>query len=187
MIDPVWASAGSKFAILIGEWLRSDRMINIVYSEELNRPSYEEAIDHVFKLTKLLGNIKNIGVDASQPELIVSLKKKIGERYDSQYIDEKIKYVKKYNLMLGQYMLVCLIGFHAESRSYMSSHSKKLLDDSRGLISINEKHSKLITALRGAQFDETYKLDKDSSPHNDLLDCFQMFTIFFKFKSYGDY
>jgi hypothetical protein len=58
MIDPVWASAGSKFAILIGEWLRSDRMINIVYSEELNRPSYEEAIDHVFKLTKLLGNIK---------------------------------------------------------------------------------------------------------------------------------
>jgi hypothetical protein len=69
----------------------------------------------------------------------------------------------------------------------MSSHSKRLLDDSRGLIAINPKFDKLITALRGAIFDETGKLDKDESPHNDLLDCFQMLTTFFKFKSQGDY
>ena len=53
----------------------------------------------------------------------------------------------------------------------MSSHSKRLLDDSRGLIAINPKFSKLITALRGAVFNE-YKLDKEESPHNDLTDCF---------------
>jgi acetylglutamate synthase len=68
----------------------------------------------------------------------------------------------------------------------MSSHSKRLLDDSRGLISINEKFTKLITALRGAVFNE-YKLDKEESVHNDLTDTWLMLCTFFKFKSTGDY
>jgi acetylglutamate synthase len=68
----------------------------------------------------------------------------------------------------------------------MSSHSKRLLDDSRGLIAINPKFTKLITALRGAVFNE-WKLDKDESVHNDLTDAFMMLTTFFKFKSSGDY
>ena len=49
-------------------------MINIVYAEELDKPNYEEVIDHIFRLVKQLGNIKNIGVDGSNPELIVSSK-----------------------------------------------------------------------------------------------------------------
>ena len=68
-IDPAFSS--SKFAILVGEWLRKERMINIVYAEELDKPSYENAVDHIFRLTKQLGNIKNIGVDASNPELSI--------------------------------------------------------------------------------------------------------------------
>ena len=66
-IDPAFSS--SKFAILVAEWIRSERMINIVYAEELDHPSYEEAVDHVFRLVKQLDNIKNIGVDGSNPEL----------------------------------------------------------------------------------------------------------------------
>ena len=180
-IDPAFSS--SRFAILVCEWIRSQKMINIVYETELDKPSYEEAVDHVFRLTKQLGNIKNIAVDSSAPELIVSLKMKIGERSDLTYIHEKVQYCKKRNLDIAQYMTVVPIGFNTESRSFMVSHSKKLLDDSRGFISINSKFDKLITALRGAQYDETYKLDKESSPHNDLLDCFQMLTTFFRFKS----
>src|SRR5215211_7063668 len=134
-----------------------------------------------------MGNIKNIAVDASQPELIVSLKKKIDERYQWQYIQDKVQYCKKHNIDIAQCMIVCPIVFNTTSRSFMSSHSKRLLDDSRGLVSINEKFTKLITALCGAQFDETGKLDKNESPHNDLLDCFQILTTFFKFKSQGDY
>jgi len=84
-------------------------------------------------------------------------------------------------------MTVVPISFNTESRSFMVSHSKRMLDDSRGFICINPKFTKLITALRGAVFDETYKLDKESSPHNDLLDCFQMLTTFFKIKSSSDY
>lgn len=69
----------------------------------------------------------------------------------------------------------------------MTSHSKHILDSDKNLIAINPKFNKLITALRGAQFSPEGKLDKDESPHNDLLDCFQMMSTFFKFKSSGDY
>ena len=184
-IDPAFSS--SKFAIMVAEWNRSERQIRILYSEELDHPSYEEALDHVFRVRKQMGNVVNIGVDASQPELIISLKKLIDERYQWQYIQDKVQYCKKRNIDLAKCMIVCPIVFNTESRSFMTSHSKRLLDDSRGLISINPKFTKLITALRGAQFDDTGKLDKDESPFNDTLDCFQMLCTFIKFKSQGDY
>jgi hypothetical protein len=183
-IDPAFSS--SKFAIMVAEWNRSIKQIRILYAEELDHPSYEEAIDHIFRLTKLFGNIKNIGVDGSNPELIVSLKKKIDERADWRYIQEKVQHCKKYNLNLAQYFVVVPIVFNTENINFMSSHSKRLLDDSRGLISINSKFNKLITALRGAQFNE-YKLDKEESPHNDLVDTWLMMCTFFRFKSNGDY
>ena len=95
-IDPAFSS--SKFAILVAEWLKSEIMINIVYADELDKPNYEEVINHIFRLVKQLGNIKNIGVDGSNPELIVSLKKKIDEKYDWKYIQEKVQICKKKNL-----------------------------------------------------------------------------------------
>ena len=76
-IDPAFSR--SKFAILVAEWNRSAKQVRILYSEELDHPSYEEAIDKVFQIRKQYGNVQNIGVDASQPELIVSLKKLIDE------------------------------------------------------------------------------------------------------------
>ena len=183
-IDPAFSS--SKFAILVAEWLKSERMINVIYAEELDKPNYEEVIDHIFRLIKQLGNIKNIAVDGSNPELIVSLKRKIDENSKWSYIQEKVQYCKKHNLNLAQYMIVCPTVFNTENINFMASHSKRLLDDSRGLISINPKFSKLITALRGAVFNE-YKLDKEESVHNDLIDTFLMLCTFFKFKSSGDY
>ncbi len=183
VIDPAFSS--SKFAIVVAEWLRSKRMINIVYAEELDKPSYEQAIDTIFRISKQLGNIKNIGVDASNPELITSLKNRLDENSKWEYIHDKIQHCKKNNLNLAHYMTVVPIVFNTENINFMSSHSKKILDDSRGLIAINEKHTKLITALRGAIFTE-YKLNKDESPHHDLTDCFNMVCSFFNFKSNSD-
>jgi|SRR5215207_4005650 len=175
-IDPAFSS--SKFAILVAEWNRSLRQIRILYSKELDHPSYEEAIDHVFRVRKQMGNVRNIGVDASQPELIVSLKKLIDENSRWQYIQDKVLECKKRNLDIADRMIVCPIVFNTESRSFMTSHSKRILDDSRNLIAINPKFTKLITALRAAQFDDTGKLDKEESPFNDTLDCFQMLCTF---------
>ena len=183
-IDPAFSS--SKFAILVAEWLRNERMINVVYAEELEKPDYETVLNHIFRLTKQLGNIKNIGVDGSNPELIVSLKKKLGEQSDSKYIQDKVQFCKKYNLNLAQHMIVCPIVFNTENINFMSSHSKRLFDDSRGLISTNQRFDKLITGLRGAVFNE-YKLDKEESIHNNLIDTFLMLCSFFKFKNYSDY
>ena len=55
-IDPAFSS--SKFAILVGEWFRSEQQIRILYAEELDHPSYEEAVDHVFRLVKQMGTLK---------------------------------------------------------------------------------------------------------------------------------
>ena len=63
-------------------------------------------------------------------------------------------------------MTVVPIVFNTENINFMASHSKRLLDDSRGLISINPKFSKLLTALRGAQFNE-YKLIKKN--HHTMI------------------
>ncbi len=123
-IDPAFSS--SKFAIMVAEFLKSERMINIIYAEELDKPNYEEVVDLIFRLFKQLGNIKNIGVDGLNPELIVSLKKKIDERSDWKYIQEKVQYCKKHNINLAQYMIVCPIVFNTENINFMSSHSKRL-------------------------------------------------------------
>ena len=45
-------------------------MINIVYADELDKPNYEEVVSHIFRLVKQLGNIKNIGVDGFNPDLL---------------------------------------------------------------------------------------------------------------------
>ena len=71
------------------------KQIRILYAEELDHPTYENAVDTIFRLTKQMGNIKNIGVDGSNPELIVSLKKKIDERSDWKYIQEKVQIARK--------------------------------------------------------------------------------------------
>ena len=61
-LDPAWSS---QFWNSYSEWLRSEKIINIVYAEELDKPGYEEAVGHVFRLSKQIGNIKNIAVDSS--------------------------------------------------------------------------------------------------------------------------
>jgi hypothetical protein len=178
--------SSSKTAVLAAEWLRSEKIINIVHAEMLDKPNYETLVDHVFRLTKILGNIQNIGIDASAPDFIGSVKRKLDERYDWQFVQSKILDCKKRNLDIAQYMTVVPIVFNTENINYMASHSKKLLD--LGYIVINPKFSNLITALRGAQFQE-FKYLKENSPNNDLMDAFLMLLggiTFFRFKSNND-
>ena len=181
LLDPAWSS--SKFGILIGEWNRQHKQIRILYCEELEKPTYDDALNHIFSIRKKYGNVVNIGVDASALELIQTLKKKIDERYDWTYVQEKLHYCKKNNLDIAKKMIVVPILFNIENKSFMASHSCRILDDSRDLIAINPEFDKLITALKSAQFDDRGILDKNESPYNDILDCFQMMSTFFKFKS----
>lgn len=93
LIDPAYGS--SNFAVLVCQFVRNKennrKQIQILYADQLERPTYEESIDHIFRLRKKYGNIQNIGIDSSTPELVSSIKKKIDERYDYQYVKDKMQ------------------------------------------------------------------------------------------------
>ena len=65
----------SPFGIVILQF--SDGVIEVLYSDEFERPRYEEMINKVADLYNSFTNIKNICVDASSPELISSLKREV--------------------------------------------------------------------------------------------------------------
>jgi hypothetical protein len=65
----------------------------------------------------------------------------------------------------------------------MLQHTKWLLEereeDGSSLIAIHSRFDKLITALRTAVANE-YRLDKEQTSYNDLLDTFRLALIFYK-------
>ena len=127
-LDPGYSS---KFAVLVAEWNRQDRKIVILYANELDKLNYEESIDLIFRLIKKFGKVVNVGIDMSSLELIMSLKKKIDERSDWNYITSKLQYCTKHNLDPAQYMTIVPIPFSVSNKSYMISHCRRLLEDSR--------------------------------------------------------
>jgi len=179
--------ASSKFAIVLGEWNREFRQLRILATELMDHPLYEDAISKIFQLIKRYGNILNIDVDASNPELIASLKKKIGERYDPQYISEKQQYCKKYpSADICRMMVVVPYSFNTESKSIMTAHSKRMLDDPKRIVAINPRFNELIVGLRGAIFDDKGHLDKGSSPNDDIIDAFQILCQFIRYNNKED-
>jgi hypothetical protein len=160
----------SNFGITIVEDVGS--RIRVVYSDELNKPTYEEAIDFIFFLREKYGNILNIGFDASRPEIGRSLKRKIGEEDDWEEVQNVIKDCRKNGVHPGTRMIIVPISFSTENKLTMTYHVKKLFDDPRNLVQINSKFEKLRIALNGAIFDDRGMLVKDESPYNDILDTF---------------
>lgn len=181
-IDQGYSS--SKFVILVGEWNRELRQLRILHGEEMQSPLFENAQDKVLQLRKEYGNVLNIGFDAtSRNEFGMSLKVKIGEDSHWKRVKQKMDECKTKNYLIEKRMIVVPIIFTTESKLFMSSHLQQLLDDSRGLVSINPKFDKLITSLKGAVFDDRGMLDKEASPNNDWLDSLMMLATFIKFRN----
>jgi hypothetical protein len=172
----------SKFAILIAQWEPYKKRIEILKAEEIEMPTYEQMLNRLLRYRAEYGNVLNIGVDAtSRMEFAMSLKERIGESNRWPYIKERMEYAKKQGLDIAKMMHVVPFLFSTESKSFMSSHSRRVLDDPRGLIAIDPSFISLITGLRSAVFDEKGQLDKEMTPHDDLVDCFQMLMNFFHF------
>jgi hypothetical protein len=120
-----------------------------------------------------LDNCK-IYIDASNPELISSIKREVGETTRWDYIEEKILYCKKHSLDLANYMIVVPVPFNTEGKN-MIMHTKELLEHERGLIAINSKFDKLITAIRTATSStDDGKLDKQQTSYHNVLDAFRL-------------
>jgi hypothetical protein len=123
-----------------------------------------------------------IYVDAANPVVWQALKKEFGERYDDQYIRDTTIACKKYRTHVEDRMLVVPVPFSVEGAA-MLQHAKWLMDEvdeeGNGLVQIDERFDKLLTSLRTAVANE-WRLQKEETSYNDLLDAFRLSLQFFK-------
>jgi hypothetical protein len=56
----------------------------------------------------------------------------------------------------------------------MLAHCKELMEYRNGLVAINPRFNKLITAFRTAVENGEGMLDKDATSHDDFFDAFRM-------------
>ena len=127
-------------------------------------------------------NIKNIFVDAANPELISSLKREVAQERDNwQWVQEKMAYCKKHHVDINRYMKVVPIPFSTEGKN-MLIHTKELLEFETPIVAINPKFEKLTTSLRTAISDDMGKLDKEATSYDNVLDAFGLSLQMFKLK-----
>jgi hypothetical protein len=74
-------------------------------------------------------------------------------------------------------MFIIPVAFSKEHK-HMLAHTKGMLEYHNGVVAINPKHTKLITALRTAVEDGTGSLDKEATSHDDLFDSFRLSLMF---------
>ena len=178
-LDPSFGS--SKFGIVATQLV--DGKIQVIHAEEYDRPNFTDMINVVWQLKQQYGHVSNIYVDAANPEVWQALKKEFDEPYNQQYINDQRIECRKYNLHLEDRMTVVPVPFSIEG-THMLQHTKWLLEeteeDGSSLIAIHkERFHKLVTALRTAVANE-YKLDKEQTSYNDLLDAFRLSLQFYK-------
>jgi hypothetical protein len=70
-------------------------------------------------------------------------------------------------------MFVLPVHFSKEHKA-MLSHAKEILEDEGGMLAINPRFTKLVTALRTAVENGEGSLDKEATSHDDLFDAFRM-------------
>jgi hypothetical protein len=179
-IDPGFGS--SEFAIVATQLV--DGKIQVIHAEEYERPDFSDMVSEVWSLKQQLGHVTNIYVDAANPVVWQSLKREFDEPFDEKTVREKKAYASKYNLHLEDQMFICPVPFSIEGAK-MLQHMKYLLEekdeeDGSSLIAIDrERFHKLVTALRTAVANE-YKLDKEQTSYNDILDAFRSALQFYK-------
>ena len=177
-IDPGFGS--SPFGIVIVQF--SDGVLQVLYADEFERPRYEDMINKVADLYQEFTNIKNIFVDAANPELISSLKREVANERDNwAYVQEKMAYCKKHHTDINRHMKVVPVPFSTEGKN-MLIHTKELLEFETPILAINPKFEKLTTSLRTAISDDLGKLDKEATSYDNVLDAFRLSLQMFKLK-----
>jgi hypothetical protein len=171
----------SKFAIVITQYI--DGRIQVIHAEEYERLNFTAMIDTIWQLKQKCGHISNIYVDAANPEVWETLKREFNEPFNQQYISNQIAECRKYNLHIENRIVVVPVPFSIEG-AYMLQYAKWLMEeteeDGSSLIDINKlTFYKLVTALRTAVANK-YKLDKEQTSYNDILDAFRLSLVFYK-------
>lgn len=161
-IDPAFGS--SRFAFVLTQMGNS--RIEVLYADEFDRPDFNEMIDKALELMQQYGRTK-VFVDASNPAIVTGIKRELGERTD---YEEQIAYLKKHHSDPIHWMQVLPVSFNPEHKE-MLGNTKMLIE--KGLVAINPRFNKLITALRTA-IEQDGVLDKASTTYNDTFDAFRL-------------
>jgi hypothetical protein len=177
-IDPSYGS--SNFAIVATQLV--DGKIQVIEASEYQRPNFTDMIQKIWQLKQQYGHVSNIYVDAANPEVWQALKREFDENYNDQWVRDQISECRKFNLHVEDRMFVVPVPFSVEGAK-MLQHTKWLLEekDENGsiLIAIHPSFTKLLLSLRTAVANE-YKLSKDETVANDVLDAFRLSLQFFK-------
>lgn len=178
-IDPAFGS--SNYGLTIIQFI--DGFLEVVYSDELTRPSHDEVRDFLFSKYEECQRVDSINVDASFPSEIAMIKKDIvHEEYRQDIYKQCISECRKYGTDPSHRMKVIPHAFGQGGGINLLQHAKQLLEDDRQLVKINEQQCpKLVTALRSATA-ENMRLDKENTSYDDVLDSFILALSFFKFK-----
>ena len=121
-------------------------------------------------------------MDAANPEVWQALKKEFGEPYNQQYINDQRIECRKYNFNLEDRMIIVPFPFQLKAAicySILNGCWKKLRKMVASLIAIHPSFEKLLTSLRTAVANE-YKLQKEETSFNDILDAFRLALQFYK-------
>jgi hypothetical protein len=170
----------SNFAIVVTQYV--DGKIQVILAEEYERPNFQAMINRIWEIKQKCGYISNIYSDAANPEIWESLKREFDEPYDNQYVKDQFAFCKKYNVHIEDRMIVVPVPFSVEG-AHMLQHAKSLMEetdeDGSSLIAIDKSFDKLLTGLRTAVANE-YKLDKEVTSFDDLVDAFRLSLTFYK-------
>jgi hypothetical protein len=162
-IDPAFGS--SRFAFVLTQ-MRDSRIEVLYADDEFDRPDFNEMIHKAVELMQRYERTK-VFVDASNPAIVTGIKRKLGKRTD---YEEQISYPKKHHSDPIYWMQVLPVSFNPEYKE-MLGNTKMLIE--RGLVAINPRFNKLITALR-TTIEQGGVLDKASTSYNDTFDAFRL-------------
>jgi hypothetical protein len=163
-IDVAWGDT-SKFAIVITQY--RNNKVEVFYAESFEKPQMNQIINHILQL-KQRHHITRVYVDGANPEVIRELKRRIGEPENIQqyYTEEQI-----WQMRYGDNMQIIPVNFQKRHRE-MLQWSYTLM--SKRLIRIHPSLQKLIVSLRTAIVIDDWKLDKQQTSHDDVLDSLRL-------------
>jgi hypothetical protein len=163
-IDVAWGDT-SKFAIVITQY--RNNKVEVFYAESFDKPQMNQIINHILQL-KQRHHITRVYVDGANPEVIRELKRRIGEpeNLHQYYTEEQI-----WQMRYGDNMQIIPVNFQKRHRE-MLQWAHTLM--SKGLIRIHPSLQKLIVSLRTAIVSDDWKLDKQQTSHDDILDSFRL-------------
>jgi hypothetical protein len=163
-IDVAWGDT-SKFAIVITQY--RNNKVDVFYAESFEKPQMNQIINHILQL-KQRHHVTKLYVDGANPEVIRELKARIGEYHDyyGWLTEEQI-----WSLRSSDSWQIIPVNFQKRHRE-MLQWAYTLM--SKRMIKIHPSLQKLIVSLRTAIVNEEWKLDKQQTSHNDILDSFRL-------------